>query len=471
MLKALQYFTFVAVFAFSNSVWAQAHGIFMVVKGEIKIKSGDGKSEIAKIGKKVFPGDQISSGKDSRAKIVMSDKNVINISPETVLVIEVYQNDGKNKNVQLSILEGKVRAGVEQKYDGEKNRFNIKTPSAVAGVRGTDFLTSYSSATKVSQVITFSGTVAVGTPGPNGRIENPVFVKPGQMTSTSADGKPATPSAVPKEQLNEAKQESNAETAKSEPQKNEKVEAKEEKKEDKKDEPKEIKEESPENKSEVSENSESSKNASKESSEGSGANADSKSSTSESTQAQKDAKPEPQTKTDAQSEAKPEPKTQAETISEVKSEPKMQTEVKPEPKTSNANASGSNSAPKSEGSPGAPLSGSTSSSTASSSPAGTPSNNSASAPIKPDAPRSPAAAPTTSATPSVTPPPSMISVKDLGPSLSNTINLAPSALPKAPVVNIPVPAVAAPNPANNQIVNEIIRNTKSQLNITIIKQP
>jgi hypothetical protein len=194
------------------------HGIMMVVKGDVKVISGQSKQpEAAKVGKKILPGDTITTGPDSRAKIVMSDKNVLNVSPDTQIVIEKYTNDGKDKNVELKVEFGKIRASVEQKYDGEKSKFNVKTPSAVAGVRGTDFLTSYDRGSKNSQIITFSGTVAVGKPGPGGAILNPVFVQPGQMT-TAAEGKgPEQPKAMPKEEMKKANQESNAETAKGGP--------------------------------------------------------------------------------------------------------------------------------------------------------------------------------------------------------------------------------------------------------------
>lgn len=213
------------------------HGIVMVAKGDIKVTNAQSKqSETAKVGKKVFPGDTITAGPDSRAKIVMSDKNVLNISPDTKVIIEKYSNDGKDKNVELKVEYGKIRAAVEQKYDGENSKFNVKTPSAVAGVRGTDFLTSYDRGSKQSQIVTFSGTVAVGKPGPGGAILNPVFVQPGQMT-TSAEGKaPEAPKVMPKEEMKKMNQESQADsgaTAKNQPAAG--TPAKEEKKEEKKD--------------------------------------------------------------------------------------------------------------------------------------------------------------------------------------------------------------------------------------------
>ncbi len=189
-------------------------GVFMVVKGDIKVVSPDGKSDAAKVGKKVSSGDSIVAGADARAKIVMADKNVINISPDSKITIEKYENDGKDKkNVELKVEYGKIRASVEEKYDGEKSKFNIKTPSAVAGVRGTDFLTGYQPSTRATSVVTFSGTVAVGKPGPGGSIQNPVFVRQGQMTNASGSGV-EQPKAVPKEELNKMNSDTKADAPK-----------------------------------------------------------------------------------------------------------------------------------------------------------------------------------------------------------------------------------------------------------------
>ena len=85
--------------AMNSLALADVSGLIMVVKGDIKVTSKDGKTEAAKVGKKVSQGDTIVAGPDARAKIVMSDKNVINVSPDTKIVIEKYENDGKDKKM------------------------------------------------------------------------------------------------------------------------------------------------------------------------------------------------------------------------------------------------------------------------------------------------------------------------------------------------------------------------------------
>lgn len=207
-----------------------ANGVFMVVKGDIKIEAPGKGVTRARVGMKVFEGNKIVAGKDSRAKIVMSDKNVLNISPDSQIIIEKYEYDASknNKNVTLNVLYGKVRSTVNQKYDGDKNKFQVKTPTAVAGVRGTDFLSQYNRETKAAQFVTFEGQVQVGQIDMNGSITNAVTVNAGQLTTATNGAPPSAPAPVPQNMMQKMDQESNAETqptpaqeAKAEPKKNE----------------------------------------------------------------------------------------------------------------------------------------------------------------------------------------------------------------------------------------------------------
>jgi len=210
-------FLFITVLLFfsSTSLAQSVHGVFNVVKGEVKVKSArDGKIQAARVGARVFPKDTVITGKDARAKIVMVDKNVINVSPESEIIFENYEyNPSENKkNVTLNVIYGKVRSKVEQKYDGKTSQFQVKTPSAVAGVRGTDFLASYSSRTRATNVVTFQGKVDFGLPGPNGAILNPVSVGVGQMAQNVFGAPPSPPMPVPQENLASLDMDSNADT-------------------------------------------------------------------------------------------------------------------------------------------------------------------------------------------------------------------------------------------------------------------
>lgn len=194
---------------------AEVHGVLRVVKGNVQIKSGKtGQTGKARLGAEVYPKDTIITGKDSRAKIVMVDNNEINISPDSNVEIKNYEfnpAEGK-KDVLLNVIYGKVRSKVEQKYDGKSSKFQVKTPSAVAGVRGTDFITGYSPATQATSVVTFHGAVELGLPTAGGGISNAVSVTPGKTAEVKAGAAaPTPPTSVPKEQLAKMDTESKAE--------------------------------------------------------------------------------------------------------------------------------------------------------------------------------------------------------------------------------------------------------------------
>jgi hypothetical protein len=147
--------TVVALESVKNSI-----GIVVVAQGATMVLR-QGKSYAAKIGFKVYEKDYIETGADGKIKIKFKDDNVINLVPNSKLTIEELQFDPakENKKTILNLLYGKVRSSVKQSYNGE-NYYEVKTKTAVAGVRGTDFVVSYSEDDKVeAKVETISGKV------------------------------------------------------------------------------------------------------------------------------------------------------------------------------------------------------------------------------------------------------------------------------------------------------------------------
>lgn len=189
---------------YSTAYAEQMYGVFMVTKGSVKVQSAKAGNVDAKVGLKVYEGDTITTGADSRAKVVMSDRNVINLNPDSKLQIAKYENDAASgkKNVELNLLQGKVRNNVEQTYDGDKSKFLIKTPTAVAGVRGTQFLAGFNPQTMMTMIVTFKGAVSLASLNPQGQVVgSPVLVKKGEMTNAAPNSQPEAPKAVPKEEM------------------------------------------------------------------------------------------------------------------------------------------------------------------------------------------------------------------------------------------------------------------------------
>ncbi len=200
-----------------------ACGEVAIAKGDLKVENVKTKKSVAAVkGTKVCQGDAIVAGPMARAKIVMEDGNELNISPDSRIVLEQYEYkpaDNKKK-VMLNVLYGKVRAATKEENmygdkaaDGQANAFQVKTKSAVAGVRGTDFLTSFDRMSNKSEVVTFRGKVDVGTPGANGAILNPVSVGAGQKTEALPGAPPAPPKPVPAREMEKMNVDTKADVA------------------------------------------------------------------------------------------------------------------------------------------------------------------------------------------------------------------------------------------------------------------
>lgn len=63
---------------------------FMVVKGDVKIVSGGSLPMSVKVGTQINVGDTVVTSSVSHTKIVMFDRNIIYVSPNTNTKIETY---------------------------------------------------------------------------------------------------------------------------------------------------------------------------------------------------------------------------------------------------------------------------------------------------------------------------------------------------------------------------------------------
>lgn len=205
----MKIFTFLLLFTPFVTIAAE-FGNFMLVKGKVIIINSKSESAEAKVGSKIYVGETVVTDNESRAKIVMSDRNVLNILPNTKLKIEKYTSGTDAKEVQLNLIEGKVRSNVGGKYDNKSSKFEIRTATAVAGVRGTEFITSYDPATKVTEVLTIHGQVIFKSAGPadaGGGFE--VLVNKQEKSEQKGETSPSKPTKVPKKEFDAINKESN----------------------------------------------------------------------------------------------------------------------------------------------------------------------------------------------------------------------------------------------------------------------
>jgi ferric-dicitrate binding protein FerR (iron transport regulator) len=119
-----------------SAAWAaDSAATLSYVKGEVQVAS-HGATAPGKAGAALAKGDVIRTGRDSAAMIRLADGSLVKLNTETAL--EVGQ--AERGTTELNLRSGAVFSKVAKQ--GARDRFVIRTKTAVMGVRGTQFFTS-----------------------------------------------------------------------------------------------------------------------------------------------------------------------------------------------------------------------------------------------------------------------------------------------------------------------------------------
>jgi hypothetical protein len=136
-------------------------------------------------GMEVDTGDIVRTKSDSKVEITLVDASVLRLAEKTRVKIDKYLLEGaERKDGSMTLYRGKVRAVVSKASSGDApGKFEIHTPTAVAGVRGTDFFVFHQLG--VSGIMVTLGKVDVlnpNHPGSNQLVTagNVVLVKDGE---------------------------------------------------------------------------------------------------------------------------------------------------------------------------------------------------------------------------------------------------------------------------------------------------
>lgn len=147
-------------------------GLFTLVRGVVLVESPYGDRKAAN-GAPVYEKDVVVTDDTSQAKIMFSDKNVVNIAQNSRVKMRGFELDGAKgyTSSTIDLVYGKLRSQVvtKPKY-ADKPTFKVRTPSAVAGVRGTDFITTHIKGGDVTKVETLKGAVELGGHGRDEKI-------------------------------------------------------------------------------------------------------------------------------------------------------------------------------------------------------------------------------------------------------------------------------------------------------------
>ncbi|QEX17304.1 hypothetical protein FRZ44_26000 [Hypericibacter terrae] len=162
-----------------------AVGEVVRLQGHVAKTRGSGETALG-LGDKVALGDSIVTGENGKVDLRFADGSLLTVGPSSrVEVARFAPKAGGGGEALLSLLSGIIKLIVN---DGTRwGRFAVQTETAVAAVRGTEWLVEAGKDT--SAVLVLSGTVEVA-----GRAAGPVFkLGPGQGTDIKAGAAPTPP--------------------------------------------------------------------------------------------------------------------------------------------------------------------------------------------------------------------------------------------------------------------------------------
>ena len=116
-------------------------GIVKVSKGAVQLQRGADKLPV-KVGTAVQTSDVILTGADGSAGITFTDNSLVSVGPNSVFAIDKYRFDS---TTHAGEFEGNLRQGRLAAVSGKMVKqspeaMKIRTPSAIMGVRGTEFV-------------------------------------------------------------------------------------------------------------------------------------------------------------------------------------------------------------------------------------------------------------------------------------------------------------------------------------------
>ncbi len=148
----------------------------------------------------IYKGDVILTAKGSRAKVLLNDDSILNISESATFKIKdfVYKKKKGFRFASFKMITGSVRTLVGRYFGSKGSGFEIATDTAVVGVKGTDFIVDIGGGGR-SEVFSLSGKVS--TRGSSESPDKAIILRPGFKTRVTRGEGPTKPAKFNRERV------------------------------------------------------------------------------------------------------------------------------------------------------------------------------------------------------------------------------------------------------------------------------
>lgn len=163
-----------------------APAVVMHVTGNVRVKPADGAFRPLAVGERITGGETVLTGPRSFASFRLADASILNQQPSTRLVfgrLAAYGDTGM-VSTEVDLQDGRLEANATRQI-APAGGFQVKTPIAVAGLRGTAFRLNMDADGKTLRGEVLEGAVGVAAQ------RKEVVVPAGQGTLAAAGRPPA----------------------------------------------------------------------------------------------------------------------------------------------------------------------------------------------------------------------------------------------------------------------------------------
>jgi ferric-dicitrate binding protein FerR (iron transport regulator) len=165
------------------------------------IASIDGTAEVgrdgdwlaAEVGTPIHANDLLRTGKPGHMRVVFDDDSVLTLGDASELKVSEHvfaPEQGETRSL-VDLLSGTVNAVVSEYYQKPNAAYEVKTKTATAGVRGTEFVVSYEPGEKLTEVFVVDGRVEVTSLVED--VQDTVFLNANEVTYVRQGELPSAP--------------------------------------------------------------------------------------------------------------------------------------------------------------------------------------------------------------------------------------------------------------------------------------
>ncbi|MCG6909106.1 MAG: FecR family protein [Deltaproteobacteria bacterium] len=164
------------------------------VRGDVVVMHAENAHEgyRARPGLPLYRGDTVTTLKRGKIRFRMNDGSILSLASETKLELNqsVYDKKKKSRSSFLRMAFGKARFFVVKLLKFKRSEFKVKTPTAVCGVRGSDFVLEASAEVTIATALEKTSIELAGLVDP---AREPVVLTDYQSSRVYAGGYPSKP--------------------------------------------------------------------------------------------------------------------------------------------------------------------------------------------------------------------------------------------------------------------------------------